>query len=133
MTTGAADETDHHRIATVLAARGEDACHVREVLDRIGDKWSIAVVHKLADSPRRFSELRRDIPGISQRMLTAALRGLERDGFVDRTVHASVPPRVDYALTPLGRALLDSTWPLMNWVLGHTDDIRDARREYDAR
>src|SRR5689334_5566168 len=82
------------------------ACRVRTVLGRIGDKWAIFVVDRLGEGPRRFSELHRGIEGITGRMLTVTLRGLERDGIVTRTVHASVPPRVDYELTMLGRTLL---------------------------
>ena len=82
------------------------SCRVRAVLDRIGDKWAIYVVDRLGGGPRRFSELLRGIDGITARMLTVTLRGLERDGILTRTVHAAVPPRVDYALTPLGETLL---------------------------
>src|SRR6201988_5508904 len=82
------------------------SCRVRAVLDRIGDKWAIYVVDRLGSGPRRFSELLRGIDGITARMLTVTLRGLERDGILTRTVHAAVPPRVDYALTPLGETLL---------------------------
>src|SRR4051812_16189065 len=81
-------------------------CHLREVLDRVGDKWSVLVIYLLGDGTRRFTELLRSIDGISQRMLTVTVRGLERDGLVTRTVHPVVPPRVDYALTTLGRTLL---------------------------
>src|SRR6516165_8147373 len=82
------------------------SCRVRTVLGRIGDKWAIYVVDRLGDGPRRFSELHRGIEGITGRMLTVTLRGLERDGIVTRTVHACVPPRVDYELTALGHTLL---------------------------
>ena len=78
-------------------------CPVRGVLDRISDKWSMLLVMTLADSPKRFNQLRREVPDISQKMLTITLRGLERDGFVTRTVFPSIPPRVDYELTDLGR------------------------------
>ena len=133
MTTSSAGEADRRRASAVLAARTELTCRVRDVLDRVGDKWSIAVVNELADGPRRFSDLRRSVHGISQRMLTATLRGLERDGLVERTVYPTVPPRVDYALTPLGHTLLDSVWSLMNWAVEHADDIEKARQQYDAR
>ncbi|SNQ49251.1 Transcriptional regulator, HxlR family [Frankia canadensis] len=133
-TSGAgAESIDHARIAAALAVRGEPACRVRDVLDRVGDKWSVTLVHELGGGARRFSELRRGVPGISPRMLSATLRGLERDGFVLRTVHPTVPPQVEYALTPLGHTLLDTAWSLMNWALEHADDIDDARREYDAK
>lgn len=108
-------------------------CPIREVLDRIGDKWSVLVVVILGDRSHRFSELHRAIEGISQRMLTLTLRALERDGLVSRTVYPSVPPRVDYALTDLGRTLLVPLTAVSGWATAHRDDIRAARRQYDAR
>ena len=108
-------------------------CLAREVLDRVGDKWSLYVIHLLGGGTRRFRDLRRDIDGISQRMLTVTLRGLERDGLVTRTVHPTVPPRVDYALTPMGRTLLDSVCALVQWAEGHLADIDAARAAYDHR
>lgn len=117
----------------ILRARDDTTCRVRETLDRIGDKWTLTVIAELGTDERRFTELRQAIPGISQRMLTATLRTLERDGLVRRTVHPVVPPRVDYALTPLGRTLLDTVWSLLNWTLEHLDDIDRARHEYDGR
>src|ERR1700754_66834 len=92
------------------------ACRVRSVLGRVGDKWAIYVVDRLGDGPRRFSELLRGIDGITARMLTVTLRGLERDGLLTRTVHAAVPPRVDYALTPLGQTLRDAIGQLVIWA-----------------
>lgn len=109
-----------------------DGCPVREVLDRVGDKWSVLVVVLLGIRAHRFSELHRTVEGISQRMLTRTLRGLERDGLVTRTVHATVPPRVDYALTDLGRTLLDPLAALAGWAGEHRDDITAARGRYDA-
>ena len=89
----------------------EDGCQVtRQILDRIGDKWSLYIIATLNDGSRRFNELKREIEGISQRMLTLSLRGLERDGLVTRTVFPTIPPRVDYALTPLGATLLGPSW-----------------------
>jgi DNA-binding HxlR family transcriptional regulator len=108
-------------------------CHARQILDRVGDKWSISVIYELRSGSRRFTELRRAIDGISQRMLTATVRTLERDGLVLRTVHPVVPPRVDYALTPLGRTLLGTVGQLMSWAVEHADDIDDARATYDSR
>src|SRR5262245_53714250 len=109
-------------------------CHTRQILDRIGDKWSISVIHQLgARDTMRFTELQRGIGAISQRMLTVTLRGLERDGLVGRTVHPVVPPRVDYALTELGETLLDKAWGLMDWALDHADAIDEARDAYDDR
>ncbi|BCJ69763.1 winged helix-turn-helix transcriptional regulator [Polymorphospora rubra] len=117
--------------ADVLRARDEATCRIREILDRVGDKWSLTVISELGQESRRFTELKNAVPGISQRVLTATLRGLERDGLVRRTVHPVVPPRVDYELTPLGRTLLDTAWTLMTWALEHMDEIDEARTSYD--
>jgi DNA-binding HxlR family transcriptional regulator len=106
---------------------------VREVLVRIGDKWSILVIGLLGQRGRRFTELLHDTDGISQRMLTVTLRGLERDGLVFRTVHAVVPPRVDYALTPMGKTLLATVMDLARWAERHTRDIEGSRTAYDKR
>src|SRR5258708_33323053 len=106
---------------------------VRQVLTRVGDKWSVLVVTLLRDGPKRFSELRRTIEGVSQRMLTLTLRGLERDGLVTRTVEPTIPPRVDYELTPLGRTLLDPILALGKWAHEHRAAIQEARNRYDAR
>lgn len=109
-------------------------CHARQILDRIGDKWSLAVIQHLGQQEiMRFTELQRGIQGISQRMLTVTVRGLERDGLVDRTVHPVVPPRVDYRLTPLGQTLLGTVCQLMGWAVEHADDIDEARATYDRR
>jgi DNA-binding HxlR family transcriptional regulator len=108
-------------------------CAIRDVLDRLGDKWSLLVVELLGAGTQRFTELRRDVDGISQRMLTLTLRRLERDGLVCRTVYPVVPPRVDYELTPLGRSLLDAIGPLVTWARRHREDIAVARADYDAR
>lgn len=109
------------------------ACGAREVLDRVGDKWSLYVIYLLGGGTRRFSDLRRMIDGISQRMLTVTLRGLERDGLVTRTVHPTVPPRVEYALTPMGGSLLDTVRTLVQWADEHLTDIDAARVAYDRR
>ncbi len=108
-------------------------CRAREVLDRVGDKWSLYVIHLLGGGTKRFRDLRRMIEGISQRMLTVTLRGLERDGLISRTVHPTVPPRVDYALTPMGRTLLDTVCRLVEWADAHLPDIDAARAAYDRR
>jgi DNA-binding HxlR family transcriptional regulator len=108
-------------------------CSARKVLDRVGDKWSLHVIHLLGGGTRRFSDLRRMIDGISQRMLTVTLRGLERDGLVVRTVHPTVPPRVDYALTSLGRTLLDTACTLVTWADEHVAEIDAAQAAYDRR
>ena len=110
-----------------------DTCRARDVLDRIGDKWSVYVIGLLGDGPRRFTDLLRRIDGISQRMLTVTLRGLERDGVVTRTVYPVVPPRVDYALTPTGHTLLATVRQLIEWADDHTADIDAARARYDTR
>jgi DNA-binding HxlR family transcriptional regulator len=108
-------------------------CPLREVLDRIGDKWSVLVIDALGKGTHRFSDLQRGIDGgISQRMLTRTLRSLERDGLVTRTVHAEVPPRVEYDLTPLGRTLLGPVNMLANWASEHRPVIRANRRNYDT-
>jgi DNA-binding HxlR family transcriptional regulator len=117
----------------LFEAREESVCRVREILDRVGDKWTLTVISVLGRGPRRFTELKRQVPGISQRMLTVTLRALERDGLVDRTVHPVVPPRVDYELTQLGETLLATVLDLMNWAVDHLPDIDKARAEYDAR
>lgn len=105
----------------------------RAVLNRVGDKWSILTVGMLQDGPKRFSELKRSIEGVSQRMLTLTLRGLERDGLVTRTVTPTIPPRVDYALTPLGETLLEPVLALSNWAVAHREDIQAARDLFDER
>ena len=110
-----------------------DSCRVRSVLNRVGDKWAIYVVDRLGQGPRRFTELNRGIDGITARMLTVTLRGLERDGILTRTVHAAVPPRVDYELTPLGETLLDTIGQLVAWADAHIGEIETARADYDAR
>ncbi|WP_240741996.1 winged helix-turn-helix transcriptional regulator [Micromonospora zingiberis] len=108
-------------------------CGSRQVLDRIGDRWSVLVVLTLADGVKRYSELAQRIDGVSQKMLTQTLRGLERDGLVSRTVHATVPPRVDYALTDLGRTLLPLLSSLQAWATGHLAEVEAARTQYDTR
>jgi DNA-binding HxlR family transcriptional regulator len=106
---------------------------MREVLARVGDKWSVFVVVYLGDGKMRFGELHRAIDGISQRMLTLTLRGLERDGLVMRTVHPTIPPRVDYELTTLGRTLLKPIQSLADWAEEHRVDVQGAQRRYDDR
>ncbi|MEV4890529.1 winged helix-turn-helix transcriptional regulator [Nonomuraea sp. NPDC050547] len=109
----------------------EANCRAREVLDRVGDKWSTVVLYNLSTGTHRFTELRRAIPGISQRMLTVTLRGLERDGLVRRTVHPVIPPHVDYDLTPLGCTLREIVGALVGWAHQHLDEIDRARAAYD--
>lgn len=108
-------------------------CPVRHLLDGIGDKWSILIITALAGADHRFSDLRRAVPDISQRMLTQTLRKLERDGYVLRTVTPTIPPRVDYGLTDLGRSLTDQLAPLAAWATANRAAVARARAEYDAR
>jgi DNA-binding HxlR family transcriptional regulator len=106
---------------------------IAPIFARIGDKWSMLVVLILANGPRRFNELKRAVSGISQRMLTLTLRGLERDGLVSRTVFPTIPPRVDYELTPLGHSMREPVIQLGEWVSGHLAEIERARVAFDAR
>ena len=110
----------------------EDCRAVSEVLSRVGDKWTILVVSELGNGPRRFNEIRRALGSISQRMLTLTLRGLERDGLVTRTVFPTVPPRVDYELTKLGRSLLEPVSGIGLWARQNRESIQEARRRFDA-
>jgi DNA-binding HxlR family transcriptional regulator len=111
----------------------EQCPRISQVLARVGEKWSVLIIIMLAERARRFSELKRAIGGISQRMLTLSLRGLERDGVVKRTVFPVVPPRVEYELTPLGRSLHAPVSALGEWVRGHLDEIDAARQAFDRR
>ena len=110
----------------------EDCRAVSEVLSRVGDKWTILVVSELGNGPKRFNEIRRALGSISQRMLTLTLRGLERDGLVTRTVFPTIPPRVDYELTRLGRSLLEPVSGIGLWARQHQSAIEDARKRFDA-
>ena len=106
---------------------------ISALLSRVGDKWTVLVVGVLGAGPMRFNALRRAVGNISQKMLTTTLRNLERDGFVTRTVTPTMPPQVDYALTDLGRELLDPVGPLARWTIANADRIEAARRAYAAR
>src|SRR5215207_1048549 len=109
-------------------------CRAREMIVRVADKWSMYVIHVLAEAGTvRFSELRRRVDGVSQRMLTVTLRGLERDGLVRRTMHPEVPPRVEYSLTPLGATLREIVRELIAWSGAHLAEVDAARARYDAR
>jgi DNA-binding HxlR family transcriptional regulator len=130
--TAASSETVNTR-QSATPSEPVSPCRARSVLNRIGDKWAIYVVDRLGTGPLRFSELHRGIDGITARMLTVTLRGLERDGILTRTVHAAVPPRVDYELTPLGETLLDTIGQLVAWADAHLAEIEAARADYDAR
>lgn len=105
---------------------------VRDLLERIGDKWSVVVICQLGESTRRFNELRRLCAPITQRMLSVTLRGLERDGLVNRTVFDTKPPRVDYALTARGLSLLAVVRGLAGWAESHLDEILESRATFDA-
>lgn len=105
---------------------------VREVLDRLGDAWSVLVILRLGDGAMRFNALRRAVGSISQRMLTVTLRSLERDGLVSRTVHPATPPQVEYALTDLGRSLAGPIGALADWAMTHRETIAAERRRFDA-
>ncbi|MBV8118015.1 MAG: helix-turn-helix transcriptional regulator [Candidatus Eremiobacteraeota bacterium] len=112
----------------------ERDCPIRIVIDRIADKWTILTMSLLSDgAPHRFNELRRNIEGISQKMLTQTLRDLERDGVVVRTLYPEIPPRVEYALTPMGVTLCEPIARLGQWASDHVDAIKRAQAEFDAR
>jgi DNA-binding HxlR family transcriptional regulator len=110
----------------------EDCRAISEVLSRVGDKWTVLVVDTLGDGPKRFNELRRALGSISQRMLTLTLRGLERDGLVTRTVFPTIPPRVDYELTTLGRSLREPVNQLSQWARRNRAAMEHARQRFDA-
>ena len=119
----------HSRVSDI---ESHDCRAVSAILGRIGDKWSVLIIQRLGEGPRRFNEIKRIIGGISQRMLTLTLRNLERDGLVSRTVTPTVPPRVDYALTELGRDLLIPVSALGQWAIQHTPCIEAARARFDG-
>ncbi len=121
------------RVERPAPSEGSGGCPLRDVLDRVGDKWSVLVVVLLKDGRLRFSDLRRSVEGISQRMLTHTLRQLERDGLVERTVYPSVPVRVEYELTALGRTLIEPLAALARWAEDHRGVILSARAAYDSR
>ena len=110
-----------------------DCRAVSAVLARVGDKWSVLIIMLLGDGTKRFNEIKRMVGGISQRMLTLTLRGLERDGLVKRTIYPTIPPRVEYELTPLGRSLWAAVGPLGSWAQGHVADIQKAQDRFDKR
>ena len=116
----------------VTAVDHSECRRVTPVLNRVGDKWSMQVIMQLAHGSNRFSELKRALDGVSQRMLTLTLRGLERDGLISRHVTPTIPPRVDYELTDLGNSLREPVMALGSWALEHIDCIQAAQRRYDA-
>ena len=121
-----------HIDVTAESDRHSACRRVTPVLNRVGDKWSMQVVMELAHGTRRFSELKRALDGVSQRMLTLTLRGLERDGLINRTVTPIIPPRVDYELTELGNSLREPVMALGYWAMEHVDCIFAAQQRYDA-
>jgi DNA-binding HxlR family transcriptional regulator len=128
---------EHIRVPTLPppphAHEGADCRAVASVLARVGDKWSVFVIMMLGDGPKRFNEIKRMVDGISQRMLTLTLRGLERDGLVTRTVFPTIPPRVEYELTELGRGLWQPVKALGEWATNHQAQIETARAKFDRR
>ncbi|WP_203615765.1 helix-turn-helix domain-containing protein [Streptomyces sp. SID13726] len=124
VTNGSVPAADRGPCAAIPA---EQIDFVRQVLDRVGDKWSVLVIAVLDIGPLRYTDLQREVPGISQRMLTLTLRQLVQDGLVTRTAYAEVPPRVEYALTPLSRSLLGIVNSLITWATEHHDEIRAHR------
>ncbi|MGW2562259.1 winged helix-turn-helix transcriptional regulator [Streptomyces sp. NPDC001514] len=133
----AEEGTGASRFAAHIDVRGRighdhRVCRLRDVLDRVGDRWSVLVMAVLRGGPMRYSDVRRRIDGISQRMLTLTLRSLERDGLVVRTVTPSTPPRVDYALTPAGRTLTEAVASLILWADQNREHISQSRRRFDA-
>ncbi|MFJ3161888.1 winged helix-turn-helix transcriptional regulator [Streptomyces kanasensis] len=133
VTVGGPEPADSAASAEPAELSCAEDCGVRDVQDRLGDKWTVHVVVELSGGVRRFSELQRLVPGISQRMLTLTLRRLERDGLVTRTVYPTVPPQVEYELTATGRDLTGLVRALVDWSLAHRGTIADARRAYDER
>jgi DNA-binding HxlR family transcriptional regulator len=114
-------------------ASSEDCRDLSSILARVGDKWTVLIVVLLGDGPKRFNEIRRAVGGISQRMLTFTLRGLERDGLVTRTVFPTTPQRVDYELTTLGSTLWDAVEPLSLWARAHVEEILKSRKRFDKK
>ena len=130
------DKAMAQRVERIAEENSHHDCDFREMLSRVGDKWSLLVIFILKGRPAfrgRFSDLKRSIPGISQRMLTATVRNLERDGMLTRHVYAEVPPRVEYELTPLGRGLTEPVLALVSWLQSNWPVIRSARDRFDAR
>jgi DNA-binding HxlR family transcriptional regulator len=111
----------------------EDCRALSSILALVGDKWTVLIVVLLGDGPKRFNEIKRMVGGISQRMLTFTLRGLERDGMVTRTVFPTTPPRVDYELTKLGSTLWEAVEPLSSWARAHVSEILESREQFDER
>jgi len=122
-----------HSSVRKIDTSNDDCRAVAETLDRIGDKWTVLVVGALEQGPLRYNEIRRAIDGISQRMLTLTLKGLERDGLINRTMYPTIPPRVDYELTELGTKLMVPLRSLYDWAMKHRATILEARRKFAER
>jgi DNA-binding HxlR family transcriptional regulator len=118
-------------VVTILGNPYRADCATRRILDRIGDRWTVLIIGVLGEGDARFSQLRRRIEGVSQKMLTQTLRGLERDGIVRRTVYPEVPVRVEYALTDAGRTLLEPLRALQSWSIEHLGDVSASQNAYD--
>jgi DNA-binding HxlR family transcriptional regulator len=123
---------DSHLLETTPAWNVFDRnCPTRQVLDCIADKWTVLVIHRLAGGTLRFAQLRRQVDGISQKVLTNTLRALERDGIVHRRIYASVPPKVEYSLTDLGRSLCDLVEGICRWAEAHIEQVQASRKLYE--
>jgi DNA-binding HxlR family transcriptional regulator len=120
-------------LPNICRSAGDSGRLFRDLLDRVGDKWSMLIIGTLQEGPLRFTALEEAIGGISQRMLTLNLRHLERDGLITRTVYAEVPPRVEYELTDLGRTLLGLVMPLARWTADNSGRIQSNRDRFDSR
>ena len=121
------------KVTIRLPGEPDPDCPVRSILDRVGDKWTALVISNLASGPLRFTEIKRAVTGISQRMLTETVRGLERDGVLLRTVYPTIPPKVEYSLTKLGHSLVLPVQALVVWALDNRDEIVGARTRFDRR
>ncbi|MET7905440.1 helix-turn-helix domain-containing protein [Streptomyces sp. NPDC005355] len=130
-TTSEADMARAAAIGPCAAIPAEQMALIRQILDRVGDKWSLLLIAVLESGPLRYTDLQRQIPGISQRMLSLTLRQLQQDGLITRTAYAEVPPRVEYTLAPLGRGLHEIVTSLIGWAAEHHDEIR-ANRDRNA-
>lgn len=132
MEEGTSREPGHSRVTACLSPEPENPCPVRSILDRVGDKWGTQIISHLAGGTTRFNDLKRQIEGISQRMLTETLRKLERDGLLVRTVYPTIPPKVEYSLTPLGKTLVPIIRELVVWAKTNSAEIKASREKYDA-
>lgn len=128
MTTGLGLESEDGRFDVMAAA-----CPTRQVIGRVGDKWSLLILSALSTGTKRFSQLHSEVEGISQKMLTQTVRALERDGLVHRHAYPTIPPKVEYRLTPLGQSLEDTVAVVRRWAYTHMDEISASREDYDQR